>query len=100
MSDNYIDVYYHIVWPTKNRVPYINVEMEPVLYSYLSTLCSSMGICVFAINGMPDHLHLVSSVPPTLSLSKVIRDLKGKSAHTVNHMPGMNYFMAWQPGYG
>jgi REP element-mobilizing transposase RayT len=53
MRGNYIDVYYHIVWPTKNREPYISELIERRLFSYLSILCSSMGVDIFAMNEMP-----------------------------------------------
>ena len=100
MRGSYIDVYYHVVWPTKNREPYISELIERSLFSYLSILCSSVRVDVFATNGMPDHVHLACSVPPSLSMSQVIKDLKGKSAHFINHMPAGAHYMAWQPGYG
>ena len=70
MRGNYIDVYYHIVGPTKNRDPYISELIESKLFSYLSTLCNTMGVDVFAMNGMPDHVHLACSVPPTYPLAR------------------------------
>ena len=100
MSDNYIELYYHIVWPTKNREPYITPDVEPRLINYLATLSRSMGISMLAMNGMPDHLHVVCCIPPTLSVSQVVKDLKAKSAHFINRLEDDRYSLTWQPGYG
>ncbi|HEY3328895.1 MAG TPA: IS200/IS605 family transposase [Capsulimonadaceae bacterium] len=100
MSDNYIQLYYHLVWATKDRIPYIGDTTEAPLYQHIETLCNSARITVYALNGMPDHVHLVCTIPPTLALSDVIKDLKGKSAHYINHLDRNRLNLTWQPGYG
>ena len=55
---------------------------------------------VHAIGGIEDHLHMAVSLPPTVEIAKWIGELKGASAHTINHGPcGLNA-LAWQTGYG
>ncbi len=55
---------------------------------------------VHAVNGMPDHIHVVASIPPTITLSDVVRQIKGVSSHLASHMPGNNALFAWQRDYG
>ena len=99
MSDNYTELYYHIVWRTRLSEQFISPDLEPALYNYLVTLCRRLNVEVLALNGMPDHVHLVCKIPPTVSLSQLVKDLKGKSARFVNDLPDFRLSLAWQPGY-
>ena len=55
-----------------------------------------MKVFVYSLNGMPDHVHIVCSIPPTLSISEAVKQLKGASARLLN---GDREWFAWQPGY-
>ena len=44
--------------------------------------------------GVPDHVHLACAVPPSLSISQVIKVYRGKSAHFINHMAAGAQYMA------
>ena len=52
-----------------------------------------------AINGMSDHIHVVISVPPKLSIATVIGQLKGASSHRVNEIFVSHNSFAWQAEY-
>jgi putative transposase len=49
---------------------------------------------------MEDHVHLVVSVPPKVSLATFIGQAKGSSSHFVNHRLHLENQFAWQAGYG
>ena len=100
MSDNYTELYYHIVWATKDREPYLTDVVEIELFNYLATVCRTLRVAIHALNGMPDHVHLICSIPPSISISEVVMDLKGKSAYHLNHLPSSDSYLAWQPAYG
>jgi REP element-mobilizing transposase RayT len=53
----------------------------------------------YAINGMSDHIHVVISIPPKLSVATVIGQLKGSSSHRVNEVFVTNKSFAWQSEY-
>jgi hypothetical protein len=53
-----------------------------------------------AIGGTEDHIHLAVTVPPTLLASDWIGELKGASAHYVNHALANRKVIEWQSGYG
>ena len=93
--------YAHLVWATKARNAWIHAAIEPALYAYLTSKASELDCFVHALNGMPDHVHFVISIPPKHSVAWVVKMLKGASAHFVNHTlrPGAFHF-AWQRGYG
>jgi len=100
MSDNYTQLYYHLVWATKRRYELITPAIEGSLYDYISTLCREMDVRILAMNGMPDHLHIACCIPPRWAVSNFIKNVKAKSSYFVNRMDGDKHFLAWQPGYG
>lgn len=94
--------YYHIVWATRNREPLIQLSFEPALYAYLVNKGRELGIITYAINGWVDHVHLVVSIPPKLSVAEAVKRLKGASSFYVNQVlrPESISHFAWQRGYG
>lgn len=99
MRDTYVCAFYHFAWATKRREPLIAPEWEHLLYAHLSAHCVEMGVKVYAVNGMPDHMHLVCTVPPSLAVSNVLHDLKGRSAYFINHSDDERA-LYWQRGFG
>ncbi len=93
-------LYYHLIWGTKNRLPLISAEIEPILFTFIAKKASGLGIRLYAIGGVSDHVHLIVSAPPTLAISTIVKELKGASAHCLNHSGGMEGSFAWQRGYG
>ncbi len=92
-------LFYHIVWGTKNREEFISPAWESDLYGYLWGKATALECIPHAIGGIPDHIHVVISIPPKLSIAKMIGHLKGASSHHINknHMDGS---FAWQAEYG
>jgi putative transposase len=86
-------LYYHLVWSTKNREPFIDESLEKRLYPYMIDKANRLDCQVFAIGGWSDHVHLVLSIPPKYSVAEVVQHLKGASSHDFE---GLN----WQRGYG
>lgn len=91
-------LYYHIVWATKDRCPFILPEIEPQLYNYIIHKSKEFNCNIHAVNGMSDHLHLIVSIPPTLAVAEYIRKIKGSSSNYLNKIL-TNRFL-WQNGYG
>ena len=93
-------LYYHIVWTTKDRYPYITTDLEKELYLYIINKTQSMNSIIHALGGIEDHIHLVISIPPHKAIAEVVKNIKGSSSHhlnqTFNHKPKF----AWQEGYG
>jgi len=96
----YWQLYYHLVWATKNREPLITADLEPELHAYLRGKGLSLGGIVHAVGGVSDHTHVVVSIPPRLAVAGYVGQLKGASSHWVNHLSGFTGPFAWQEGYG
>lgn len=61
----------HIVFSTKERKPFIIPKFEMDLYAYICGICRSFKSPVHAINGMPDHIHILLEQHRTISLSEL-----------------------------
>jgi len=71
---------YHIVFTPKYRRKVIYNQIRKDIGEILRTLCQYKGIEVHEGHLMPDHVHLLVSIPPKYSVSSVMGYLKGKSA--------------------
>ena len=74
-------------------------RFEGLLHGYVRQKCREMGVFFYAVNGMPDHLHLVCAIPATLSISVFMNGIKGGSSFYISHLP-QGEALRWQSGYG
>ena len=95
------EIHLHITWHTKRNQPVLVDEIERQLHRYLKQRAiRTSGVFVHAIDGVADHVHSAVSVPPTISISEWIGDLKGASAHFINGEICNRKTLEWQTGYG
>ena len=55
---------------------------------------------MLAINGMPDHIHVLFGMRPSQSLSDLLQDIKGNSSQWINNRKFVRGKFSWQEGYG
>ena len=97
----YSEINLHITWHVKGNTPVLVAETENRLHHYLKhRVLETPGVRFHEIGGMPDHVHLVVSVSPTLLISEWVGKLKGASAHYINHEIANRKLLEWQTGYG
>ena len=90
----------HCVWSTKNREPWLTPDLRERLWPYLGGIARQNQIKTLAIGGVADHVHILLSLPATLSIAKATQLLKGNSSKWIRDtFPKMRSF-AWQEGYG
>ncbi|MBB6050561.1 IS200/IS605 family transposase [Armatimonas rosea] len=89
----------HLVWATHERRPLITDDIERVVYHAISAEATQLGCEVLAIGGIADHVHLVVTIPSTLSIAKLMNQIKGSSSSTIRNHVGPGRFFAWEPGY-
>ena len=93
------EVYYHLGWTVRFRRPMITPAVEHALFPFIVTRASAMGVYVHALDGWVDHIHLVVSIPPELSIAYVVQQLKGASGHHLNQLELCDESFRWQTGY-
>ncbi len=84
MKRNKMDVFIHYVWATWDRLPLITPMVEKRLHRNIHSEAEKHGCTVLAINGMPDHVHLLVKMPSTISVADLIQQIKGVSSHFAN----------------
>ncbi|MDQ1327242.1 MAG: REP-associated tyrosine transposase [Candidatus Poribacteria bacterium] len=77
------DLKYHIIWCTKYRYRVLTGEVASRIRELVREVCAANYIEVISGSMSPDHIHLLVSVPPSISLSKVMQYVKGKSSRKV-----------------
>src|SRR5215210_4693277 len=96
----YRQLFYQLVFGTKNYKCTIAGEVQEDLYKYICGLIKNRSCKPYSINGMEDHLHIFSDLHPSICLSNYVKDIKVASSIWLkenNRCPG---FEAWQDGYG
>lgn len=100
MADSYASLHYHVVFSTKNREPWIRLDIEQRVWSFVGGIADRNGMTPHKIGGLEDHLHVVVAIPPTLMVSRAVQLLKGGSSRWVRlTFPELEGF-GWQDGYG
>ena len=71
---------YHIVFTPKYRRKMIYSQLRKDIIGYFKRLCKYKGVEIIEGHMMPDHVHILVSIPPKISVSSVMEYLKGKSS--------------------
>ncbi|MEY3385508.1 MAG: hypothetical protein RIR53_319 [Bacteroidota bacterium] len=100
MAQSHYTLCYHLVFATKHRRSIIEPSIEKRVWSILWDVCVRLGYHPYAIGGVEDHVHVAVSIPPTVSLSDAICQIKNLSTREIRSaVPRSNGF-SWQAGYG
>jgi len=100
MGNSYISCNIHCVFSTKNHQKWLNPEMREQLFPYQGGIARDRGFKLIKSGGVEDHIHLLISLPSTLTIAQAIQYLKGGSSKWIHDkFPNMKDF-SWQEGYG
>ena len=75
------DCKYHLVWTTKYRYQVLEDDMGRRCREFLREIAISKEMMIYAGSINRDHVHMLISIPPQLSVSRAAQYLKGKSSH-------------------
>jgi putative transposase len=99
------EIHVHLVWSTKYRLPALKGDVQLRCRDLLRQTCDSLDVRVLKGVVSKDHIHLLISYPPKLSISELVRRLKGRSAkRLLEEFPELRrrYYGGhfWGIGYG
>ncbi|MHA3788417.1 IS200/IS605 family transposase [Flavobacterium hauense] len=100
MADTYSQIYIHIVFAVKGRNNLISKNWKDELYKYITGIITNEGQKLIAINGMPDHIHILIGLKPSVALSNIVRDIKANSSKFINERKWIAGKFEWQQGFG
>ena len=96
----YCQLFYHLVWATKNRQPLLNAQVEPVIHNFLRAKAIGLGATVFALNGLEEHVHMVVAIPAKIAVAKFIGQIKAVASTKFNKSEPNAPPFFWQEEYG
>ncbi len=100
MANTYTQIHLHIVFAVKGRQSLIQPTFKNELYKYISGIIENHEHKLLAINGMPDHIHILIGYRPSQSLPELLQDIKGDSSKWINSKGFIKDKFEWQSGYG
>ncbi|MBZ5538785.1 MAG: IS200/IS605 family transposase [Acidobacteriia bacterium] len=100
MPHSYCSCLMHCVFSTKNRQKIISADLQHSLWPYLGGIAREHKMKALAIGGVVDHVHLLLSLPSTLTVAKGIQLIKGGSSKWIHDTFSSYRQFEWQEGYG
>ena len=100
MANTYTQIHIQFVFAVKYRQGLINPEWKDQMNKYITEIIQSNDHKMLAINGMPDHIHILIGMRPTQSISDLMQEVKRSSSLWINENKLTKSKFAWQEGYG
>lgn len=73
---------------------------RPELFQYISGLLKNKDCHLYRINGIEDHLHIVTHIHPSMALADLVKDIKLSATSLIKERNIFPNFSGWQDGYG
>lgn len=100
MPNTYTQIYIQIVFTVKGRQNLIPKKHREELHKYISGIVTKRNQKLLAIFAMPDHIHLLVGLRPSISISDLTRDIKAGSSKFITDNKWVSGKFCWQEGFG
>jgi putative transposase len=100
MPGTFSQIYIQYVFAVKGRQNFIQKSFEEEVYKYIAGIVKGKEQKPLAVNGMPDHIHVLVGLKPAMRISDLIRDIKNNSSNFINEKGWLKNKFSWQDGYG
>jgi len=100
MPQSLSKVIVHIIFSTKNREPWLVSNVRPRVHAYVATICRDLGAELVRVGGVADHVHIVTTLPRTVTQAQLIERIKKTSSKWIKALDARYRRFFWQRGYG
>ena len=100
MPNTYSQILIHLVFAVKRRDSLIHQSWEEKLHKYITGIVQKQDQKMLAINGMPDHIHILIGMKPNCRISDLVREIKKSSTEFIKENNLCSNKFNWQSGYG
>ena len=97
---SYRQILYHIIFRTKSGKRSLTQAHSKELFAYIMGIINNKNCFLYQINGIEDHLHILSDLHPSIALADYIRDIKTASSVWLKQNQHFANFEGWADGYG
>jgi putative transposase len=96
----YTQILYQIVFGTFDYTPFITLENETKLFSYIAGILKNKSCHSYIVGGASNHVHIITHLHPTIALAFLVKDIKLASHKMISGNPKLfSHFPGWQVGY-
>ncbi len=95
----YTQITYQIVFSTKNRERTLTKENRAALFKYIWGILKNKNCHLYRINGVEDHLHIITHIHPMVALGRLVKDIKLGATSYIKDVNLFPDFGGWQEGY-
>lgn len=99
MGNSLINVSLHIIFRVKCTECKMKAEHLPRIFRYIGGTIRAMGGRAYTIGGMPDHIHILTALPVTMSLADFVRNVKSNTSRWIKGLDVCYMNFSWQEGY-
>ncbi|BCX48412.1 transposase [Haloferula helveola] len=100
MANTYTQLYIQVVFAVSGRQCLISERHNDELQKYITGIVSGQGQKLIAINNMPDHIHILVGLKPSMAISDLVRAIKASSSAFINQQNWVPGRFEWQQGFG
>lgn len=100
MPQSLSQIYIHLVFHVRYDGITVKEQDLPRLYAYLDGIIANKHSLVIQIGGTQDHVHILCTLPRTISVSDFVEDIKKCSSKWLKTVSPDYGKFAWQGGYG
>lgn len=100
MPGTFSQIYIQVVFAVKGRQNFLLPSFEQEAYKYIAGIIKGKGQKTLAVNGMPDHVHVLLGLKPVMRISDIVRDRKNNTTNFINEKKWLKQKFSWQEGYG
>src|SRR5947208_5772082 len=100
MPQSLSKVIIHIIFSSKDREPWLDPDVRPRMHAYVATICRDLNAEALRVGGVADHVHIVTTLPRSLSQADVVETLKKTSSKWIKGLDSKYRQFYWQRGYG
>ena len=95
----YTQILYQIVFSTKYREKTLIKESRVELFKDIWGILKNKNCHLYQIGGVEDHLHIITSIHPSIALATLVKDIKLGSTSFIKEKKILERFNGWQDGY-
>ncbi len=101
MGSSYTNLNVHIIFHTKSNNHCIMKEDDlPRIFRYIGGIIKTMDGYPYMVGGRPDHIHILTTIPPKFGVSDFVRTIKASSSKWIKSIESCYKLFSWQEGYG
>lgn len=100
MANTFSQIYVQTVFAVTERSCVIKPSFREEVHKYITGIVTHQGQKLIVINSMPDHLHMLIGLRPSMALADLVREIKSDSTNFINENRWVHGRFSWQEGYG